>query len=162
MTNQEQAPVKDQSAPAPELKRLDVLVGTWDLKGRTLDSQEDNITGWSIFEWLPGGHFMKVTGEITLKDFHVQSQELITYDPVSQTFPSHVYSNLSAEVGQYHWDVKGNQVTHWEDTSKYTGSFSADGQTLSGAWRPNLGEEVTDGSAYDAVMTRVKAGRQSM
>ena len=49
---------------------------------------------------------------------------------------------------------KGTQVTHWEATSKYTGTLSADGQTLTGGWRPNPGAPMSEGSAYDAVMTR--------
>jgi hypothetical protein len=90
----------------------------------------------------------------------VQSLELIAYDPMRQTFPSNVYSNLSAEVGRYHWNVLGNPVTHSEDTSKYTGTLSADGQTLMGGWRPNPGQAGDEGSAYDAVMTRSKASRK--
>jgi hypothetical protein len=31
--------------PDPALKRLDKLVGTWEIKGRTLNSKEDNISG---------------------------------------------------------------------------------------------------------------------
>ena len=41
--------------PDPAHKRLEGLVGTWTLKGRTLDSKEDNITGWTTFEWMLGG-----------------------------------------------------------------------------------------------------------
>src|SRR5437867_4783123 len=125
MTNRERVPVLEKATPAPALKRLDKLVGTWDLKGRTSDAREDNVTGWSTFEWMPGGLFMKVTGEITLKDFHVQALEIIGYDPKSDTFSAHVYSNVSGDVSQYHWNVEGNQVTHWEDNSKYTGTLSA-------------------------------------
>lgn len=32
-------------APDPALKRLEVLVGGWRMKGRTLDSQEDDVVG---------------------------------------------------------------------------------------------------------------------
>jgi hypothetical protein len=48
--------------PNPALKRLEVLVGTWDLRGRTLDTAEDNITGWVDFEWLQGGFFLEARG----------------------------------------------------------------------------------------------------
>ena len=40
--------------PHPVLKRLDKLVGTWDIKGRTVGAGEDNISGRATFEWLPG------------------------------------------------------------------------------------------------------------
>lgn len=46
--------------PDPALKRLEKLVGTWKLTGRTLSSKEDNITGWTTFEWMPGGIFSEI------------------------------------------------------------------------------------------------------
>ena len=142
--------------PDPALKRLDVLIGTWDLKGHTLDSNDDNITGWNTFEWLPGGFFLKSIGEINFKGVKFQTLELIAYDPSSQTFPSSVYSNMGGSVLQYYWDVQGNTVTHLDESSTYTGTLSEDGKTLSGGWRPKEGEKESPENAYDAVMTRVK------
>jgi hypothetical protein len=144
------------AAPPPALRRLDVLIGTWDMTGRTLDSEVDNITGWNTFEWLPGGFFLKSTGEINFKGELIQSLEIIGYDPSSQTFPSHVYSNMDGSVLPYHWNVEGNIVTHSDESSKYTGTLSKDGNTLSGGWRPKKGEKEIPGNAYDAIMTRVK------
>ena len=138
------------------LQRLEVLIGTWDMTGRTLDSDYDNITGWNTFEWLPGGFFMNSFGEINFKGELIQSTEIIGYDPANGAFSSQVYSNMGGEVLPYWWDVQGNLVTHWDPTSKYTGTLSADGNTLSGGWRPNPGEPGEEGSVYDAVMTRVK------
>jgi len=83
---------KDEvTQPNPALKRLDVLIGTWNLTGRTLDSDQDNITGWNTFEWLPGGFFMKSTGEINFKGVLIQSLEIIGYDPKNDTFPSSIF-----------------------------------------------------------------------
>ena len=142
--------------PDPALKALDVLIGTWDLKGRTLDSDKDNISGWNTFEWLPGGFFLKSIGEINFKGVLIQSLEIIGYDPESHTFPSHVYSNLDGNVLPYSWNIEGNTVTHSDKTSKYTGTISEDGQTLSGGWRPKKGEQESPENSYDAIMTRVK------
>ena len=138
--------------PSPALKRLEKLVGTWDIKGRTLDSKEDNITGRMTCEWLPGEFFLKQSGEINFRGAKIQSLEIIGYDPSSQTFPSSVYSNMSGVVLSYQWDIQGTTVTHWTDAHKYTGAFSEDSRTLSGGWRPVEGK---GGGAFDAVMTRV-------
>jgi hypothetical protein len=148
--------IEQPPQPDPALKRLDVLVGTWDMKGRTLHSDEDNITGWNTFEWMPGGFFLKSIGEINFNGVNIQSLELIAYDPASQTFPSRVYSNLGGDVLLYYWDVQGNTVMHSDASSKYTGTLSDDGRTLSGGWRPKEGEKESAGNSYDAVMTRVK------
>ena len=141
--------------PDPALKALDVLIGTWDLKGHTLDSDEDDITGWNTFEWLPGGFFMKSTGEINFKGALIQSLEIIGYDPENHTFPSNVYSNMDGKVLPYSWNIQGNSVTHSDKTSTYTGTFSADGKTLSGGWRPKESEQESPENSYDAIMTRV-------
>ncbi|MCC6455521.1 MAG: DUF1579 family protein [Caldilineaceae bacterium] len=152
-----EVPQTDHSPkPDPALKRLDPLVGTWDLTGRTLGSPEDNISGRVIIEWLPGGFFLQQRGEMDFMGFKAQSLEVIGYDPASNTFPSTVYSSMDGAPAPYHWDVQGNIVTHWTDGHKYTGTFSADGNTLAGGWRPDEGTEETAENRYDAVMTRVR------
>jgi len=140
--------------PAPALRRLDALVGVWQLSGRTSGSAEDDISGRSTFTWLAGGFFLQCAGEISVGHLRVASLELIGYDPASDTFPSKVYSNLSGEVSPYFWDVQGRVVTHWMATSKYTGALSLDGRTLTGGWRPTDGSLNPD-ATYDAVMTRL-------
>jgi hypothetical protein len=149
-----QMPLNPQ--PHPALRRLDRLVGTWELKGSTLDSQGETIIGHMTAEWILGGFFLQLRGEMAAEAFQVQSIEILGYDPASDTFPSMVYSNLEGVPTPYRWDVQGDVVTHWEKTSKYTGTFSADGNTLSGGWRPNPGVESNPGNTYDAVMVRVK------
>src|SRR6185503_5939319 len=157
MTDNSNVQVEDQtSQPDPALRALDVLIGTWDLKGRTLDSEKDNITGWNTFEWLQGGFFLKSTGEINFKGVLIQSLEIIGYDPETHTFPSNVYSNVDGKVLPYSWNIQGNTVTHSDKTSKYAGTISEDGQTLWGGWRPKEGEQESPENSYDAIMTRVK------
>ena len=142
--------------PHPALARLEPLIGTWRLTGRTLDATEDNITGRVNIEWLPGGFFMVQRGEIAMPSFGltVQSLEIIGYDPSSDTFRSTVYSDMDGMPATYFWDVQGKVVTHWTAGSKYTGAFSEDGKTLTGGWRPE-GGPGTPGSAYDATMIRI-------
>ena len=141
------------SIPDPALKRLDKLVGTWDLKGRTLDSHEDNIFGWST---LAGGFFLQSVCEITFQGFKIQSVEMISYDPSNDSFSSSVYTDFSGEVSHYHWDVRGDEVTHWTDSDQYTGVFSPDGKILTGGWRPIEGKTNPEDVSYDAVMVRIK------
>ena len=145
------------SEPHPALARLDKLVGTWTLTGRTLDSTVDNIHGRVTIEWLPGGFFQVQRGEIEMTGpgLKVHSLEVIGYDPARRIFRSHVYSSLGEWAAPYQWDVQGNVVTHWTEGSKYTGSFSEDGNTLSGGWRPEEAP-ASPGNAYDATMIRMR------
>ena len=156
MTNSESTEPMHTSTPDPALGRLEKLVGTWELKGRTLNANEDNITGWTTFEWMPGGFFLQAVGEMTFQGSGMRSLEIIAYDPERKTVPSSVYSSMSGTVHSYEWDVQGNTVIHAGLGATYTGRFSEDGNMLSGGWRPDEGTESADGTAYGAIMIRVE------
>jgi hypothetical protein len=143
------------SAPHPALRRLEPLVGSWELHGRSLDADEDNIFGTTTFAWLPGGHFLQASGEIRVGEMVIQSIEIIGYDPARDLFPSSVYSSMNGEVFPYEWDVRGETVVHRGFGATYTGRFGDGGRTLVGGWRPDEGTPSSSGSAYDAVMVRV-------
>lgn len=147
------------SEPDPALKRLDGLIGIWNIKGRTLDSKTDNVSALTTFEWLPGGFFLKQSFEADFMGMKIQSLELIYYDPESDTFPSLVYSNLAGVPIPYRYDIRGKNVTITTDLAggaKMTGKISEDGNTFSGGWRPNPGKEGSGNVAYDFVGTRIK------
>src|SRR6266545_8271592 len=102
-----------QQAPRPDpaLRRLEKFIGTWKMKGRTLNSKEDNVVGRATFEWLPGGFFLQQRIELNFMGMELRSVELIRYDPETQTFPSLVYSNMSLIPLPYKWDVQGDMLT---------------------------------------------------
>jgi hypothetical protein len=142
-------------APDPALKRLEKLVGTWSIKGRTLDSKENNISGQVTIEWILDGFFLQQRGELDFMGSKIHSLEIICFDPSTKTFPSFVYSNMGECSAHYQWDVQGSVVTHWTKGSKYTGTLSKDGNILSGGWRPEKGKGGPE-NTYDATMIRVK------
>jgi hypothetical protein len=138
--------------PDPALRQLDRFVGTWVFQGKLLGAAQPNITGRATYRWLPGGFFLVQDVEIDFAGmFHVQSHELIGYDPETQTFPSTVYSNMSPEPLPYTWRVDGDQVQisvkYGPMDSTFTGRW--DGDTLSGGWRPNPGADESINIPYD-------------
>ncbi|GIJ76580.1 hypothetical protein Xph01_10120 [Micromonospora phaseoli] len=57
--NAQQTPIPPQ--PAPELRRLDFLVGTWRLSGKTEVGPMGppaELSGTETFQWLSGGYFL--------------------------------------------------------------------------------------------------------
>ena len=145
--------------PDPALERLEKFVGSWSIKGRTLDSKVDNVSARTTFEWLPGKFFLKQSFEADFMGMKIQSLEIIGYDPMNDTFPSTVYSNLVGVPIPYRYDVKGKDVTITTDLvggAKMTGKISEGGNTFSGGWRPNPGKEGPGNVAYDFVGTRIK------
>jgi hypothetical protein len=151
-----------QQAPKPDpaLKQLEKFVGTWEMKGRTLDSKKDNVFGRATFEWLPGGFFLQQRIELNFVGLEIHSLELIRYDPETQSFPSTVYSNLSPVPLPYKWDVQDDTLTisvaYGPLDATFKGKFSKDREQFSGGWRPNPGADETVNAPYDIAGTRVK------
>jgi Protein of unknown function (DUF1579) len=146
--------------PDPALKRLEKFVGTWEMRGHTLNSKADNVIGRATFEWLPGGFFMQQRIELNFLGMELRSLELIRYDPETQTFPSFVYSNMSPVPLPYKWEVQGDTLTisvnYGPINATFKGKFSKDGSSFSGSWRPNPGADETINVPYDIGGARVK------
>ena len=142
--------------PHPALKRLDKLVGTWEIKGRTVGAEEDNISGRATFEWLPGGFFLQQRIELNFLGLTIQSLELVGYEPATQAFSSYAYSNLWGTPVPYKWDLQAKVLRISVEGANFKGTFSEDGKTLAGGWRPEPGKEGPGNVAYDVTGTRVK------
>jgi len=108
-----------KAQPSPALKRLEKLVGTWTIAGRTLDSDVDNIKGRVVINWLAGGFFLEQRGEMEFMGTRIESLEIVYYDPTADTFPSTVYASIGGTPLPYRFDVRGNAVTH----SEYSATF---------------------------------------
>jgi hypothetical protein len=146
--------------PDPALRALDQFVGSWDMKGHLLGSDEENIVGRATYRWLEGGFFMQQDIELDFAGMvQVKSHELIGYDPETKAFSSLVFSNMAPTPLPYRWEVKGGTVTisvsHGPLDATFTGAFSDNGDSFSGGWRPNPGADETVNPPYDISGTRV-------
>jgi hypothetical protein len=140
--------------PGPDdaLRKLDRFVGTWELTGRTLDSEKDNVSGRVSFEWLPGGFFLQQRVELDFMGLDIRALEVIGYDPATGKFPSTVYSNLVGVPIPYQYDVQGDRVTIRTELAggaTFTGTWAEDAESLSGGWRPDEGKEGPGNVPYD-------------
>jgi Protein of unknown function (DUF1579) len=158
-TNESQPP--QPPGPDPALKRLDRFVGTWEMRGRTLGSEVDDVSGRTTFEWLPGGFFLQQRVALTFAGFRVEGLEVIGYDPATGTFPSTVYPSLAGTPVPYRWEVEGDELTITTDVlgATFHGRWSADGGSFSGGWRPNPGREGPGNVAYDVSGSRARDAR---
>jgi hypothetical protein len=137
--------------PDPALRGFDRFIGTWDMKGRTLDSEVENVSGRATFEWLPGGYFLQQRIKLNFVGYEIESLELIGYEPVTGTFPSTAYSNMSGTPLPYRWELDGDELTITTDMlgATFHGRWNEDGSAFSGGWRPNPGREGPGNVAYD-------------
>ena len=153
---QTQAPPK----PDQRLREFERFIGTWEMKGKTLDSDANgyNVTATATFEYLPGGFFVTQRFKADFDGTPIESLELIGYDPATDTFPSIVFANMAAKPLAYRWDLDGDDVTITTDELGATFHGRWSGDEFSGGWRPNPGREGPGNIPYDVSGHRAKSG----
>lgn len=138
--------------PDPALRVFDRFIGTWDMQGHLVGSDEVNIAGRATYRRVPGGFFVEQHVELNFMGMQIDSLELIGYDAATGTFPSTVYSNLSPAPLPYRWEVDGDTVTitvsYGPLDATFTGRF-VDDDRFEGGWRPNPGADETVNVPYD-------------
>ena len=144
--------------PSPDLKSLGILVGTWDVSG-------PEIHGRVTFEWLEGGFFLIQRIEFdhagqSIKGIEVVGHERPLGAEPSEDIKSRVYSN-TGDTLDYVYELEGDTLTIWfgerGSPAYYRGTFSEDGNTLTGAWH------YPGGGGYEATSTRVdQTGQDAM
>ena len=130
--------------PNPALRRLDRLVGTWDVAG-------DDIAGRVTFAWMEGGFFLTQTVDLVHGGRRISGVEYIGYDPASGRLTSHYFGNQELPF-TYDWEVEGDALTIWGGSvgsaARYLGTFSPDGTVNAGRWE-------WPGGGYASTMTKM-------
>lgn len=150
---------RDYDAP-PEpnaaLKRLDVMVGAWDLEGREAGSN-GAIAGRLRFEWLDGGFYLVQHVDVDYAGREVNGVEYIGYDDRSGKLRSHFFSNegpgpFGGVAIEYVWEVDDGKLIIWGgdvgSPANFKATLSDDRNTISGRWE-------WPGGGYSATLTRV-------
>jgi hypothetical protein len=132
---------------------LDVLIGSWELTGRSKDSDHDDIAGSMVGRPILDGNVLELTGTMRVGSLELPNLELIWADPAGG-FGSHVYGTSGVPL-EYRWSRDGSTLIHAGLGATYTGKISPDGMVIDGGWRPDPGQPAHAGSYYDATMRRV-------
>lgn len=146
--------------PHPMLKALDKFVGTWSMSGNLVGSDDEILKGEASYEWLEGGFFLKQHVKMTFMGMAIDSTELVGYDPETDGLKSFVYSNMSPVPLPYFWKVDGDEVqisvSYGPLNATMHATFSKDGQSYQGGWRPNEGADTNVNVPYDIKGKRLK------
>ena len=136
--------------PSPKLKQLEKLVGTWTVSGPT-------ISGQVTFAWMDGGFFLVQRGDLIHDGAPNHFVEYIGYEQKfgepepSKDCTSHVFDARGNHL-EYVYEVDEETLTIWGgyigSPAAYKARFSADGNTVSGAWE-------WPGGGYESSMTRI-------
>jgi hypothetical protein len=135
--------------PNPDLKDLDRLVGTWEVSG--------GAQGKATYEWMEGGFFLVQRVDLEQYGQRIKGIEIIGHErpfgaEPSEDTKSRFYDNMGNTL-DYVYELEGDTLTIWGgekgSPAYYRGTFSDDGDTVSGEW-------VYPGGGYRSTMTRVK------
>lgn len=142
--------------PDPALKKLEPLIGSWELTGHLTGSTDENISGQATFQWLEGGFFLQQDITLDFMGMPIVSRELVAYNPETKKFSSLVYSNMSPVAIPYTWDVEGEKliitVNYGPLDATFTGNLSGDHK---GVWKPNPGADPSANIAYEITSKRI-------
>ena len=142
--------------PNPALKSLDVMIGTWELKGRE-SGPDGEIHGRPTFEWMEGCFYLVQHVDIDYIGRRIVGTEYIGYDEVNDNLRSYFFSNegpgpFGRVALEYVWEVEEDILTIWGgemgSPASFKGRFSDDRNTISGRWE-------WPGGGYEATMTKV-------
>ena len=135
--------------PNPDLKSLDSLVGTWAVSGPDIDGQ---VT----YEWMEGGFFLIQRVDLVHGGRKIKGIEIIGHERPFGAEPSEEiksrYYDTMGETLDYQYEIEGDILTIWGgqkgSPAYYRGTFSADGDTVTGSW-------VYPGGGYESSMSRI-------
>jgi hypothetical protein len=132
----------------PDLKGLDRLVGVWEVSG----GAQRQVS----YEWMESGFFLIERVDLEQYGQRIKGIEIIGDELQFGAVPSEeIKSRFYASTGDtldYVYELEGDTLTIWGgekgSPAYYKGTFSEDGDTLSGAWHYPGG--------YEAISTRVE------
>jgi hypothetical protein len=136
------------TGPPADIKALgDRLVGSWKVSG-----ESEGETSW---EWMEGGFFLIQRGWTRREGVEQEYLQIIGYDRMPGSEPADaITGRLYTSHGDtlaYTCELEGDTMTIWMgkkgSPAVYRGTFSADGNTIEGAWE-------WPGGGYEETMTR--------
>jgi hypothetical protein len=126
------------------------LVGKWKISGPKLD-------GYATYEWMEGGFFLIQRFDLTYDGERHKGIEYIGFDEDTQTLRSHLME-INGGNFTYTYDIEGDTLWYWfgdKGSDNFShGTFSKDGNTISGRWQWKEGDGKIGG--YEYTTTRVK------
>jgi hypothetical protein len=143
--------MNEQPKPKPDLKTLDRLIGTW--------KQSGEVEGEITYEWTEGGFFLIQRVDLMQYGNNIKGIEMIGHESTfgaepSTEIKSRFYSFLDGMTLDYVYEMEGDTLTIWGgekgSPAYYKGTFSKNGNTLTGSW------VYPGGGGYDAISTRVE------
>jgi hypothetical protein len=152
---------------AEALARLNVFVGEWVMEARFPGGQQasssagEGVRGRSRFEWDLDRQFLLQRTEIPIPEAP-DSLTIVSADPGTGAYTQHYYDSrgvarlyaMSLADGVWTLTRESPDFTPLDFAQRFTGTFSAEGNTISGAWEKRL----DGGWEHDFALSYRRAG----
>jgi hypothetical protein len=128
---------------AEALARLDVLIGEWSVEAKFPGIASGNgVVARSRFEWVLDREFLLQRTEIPIREAP-DSLSIISVDLATGAFTQHYYDtrgvarlySMSLADGEWTLLRESPDFTPLDFRQRFVGTFSADGNTISGSWQ---------------------------
>lgn len=147
--------------PHPELRRLDALVGEWEMSADNPPTPDETLGGRMSFEWMDGAMFL---GQCWSGEGPFPSGVSVTgWDEREQACVMHYFDDRGVarlyeiSVSDGTWTMSRQASGEDDFSQRFIGTFGDDGSTIAGMW-----ERSDDGSSwqhdFDLVYVRVAKG----
>jgi hypothetical protein len=141
-----------QHAEHPAIERLAMFVGEWSMVAEFKHVAPADVGARVVVEWMPGKRFLIQRWEFTVPEAP-DGIAIIGADPESEgNFLQHYFDSRGV-ARVYKMSVSEEVWKLWRDSpdfspldfsQRYTGTFTDDGKTISGAW-----EICHDGTTWE-------------
>jgi hypothetical protein len=151
------------------LKRLGVFVGEWVLAARFPDGElapsiasQEGPQARSRFEWALDGQFLLQRTEVPVPEVP-GSLAIVSVDPATGAYTQHYYDSrgvvrlyaMTFADGVWTLTRESPDFSPLDFRQRFTGTFSPDGNIISGAWEKSAGGA---GWEHDFDLTYRRAG----
>jgi hypothetical protein len=151
------------------LERLGVFVGEWVLAARFPDGElapsiasQEGPQARSLFEWALDGKFLLQRTEAPVPEAP-DSLAIVSVDPATGAYTQHYYDcrgvvrlyAMTFTDGVWTLTRESPDFSPLDFRQRFTGTFSQDGNTISGAWEKSAGGA---GWEHDFDLTYRRAG----
>jgi hypothetical protein len=137
----------DQPTAEEALRKLEPLIGAWDLVGSSPGGEPWSGGGRSTFEWHPSGAHLVQRTVVELPEAP-DSLCIIGCDAANGTY-FQLYSDERGVSRVYDMSIGNGGWKLWRTgepfAQRFTATFSEDGKTMFGRW-----EKAEDGANYEA------------
>jgi hypothetical protein len=139
-------------AENPEIERLAAFVGEWSMVAEFKDLPPADVGGRVVFDWMPGMRFLIQRWEVPVPEAP-DGIAIIGADPESEGNYLQHYFDSRGVARVYKMSFSHAVWKLWRDSpdfspldfsQRYTGTFTDDGRTISGAW-----EICHDGTTWE-------------